>query len=167
MEGGGESQNTEGTLPDRHRPAHLLPIETEDPLIIFITVCTKNRRPLLACDDAHGLIREAWEVAKLWQVGRYVIMPDHLHLFAAPAVRPVESVRKWTSYWKSHVSRHWPQRTEQPLWQTDIWDTQLRAAESYSAKWTYVQNNPVRAGLVTKSDAWPYQGEIHSLPWYR
>jgi len=141
------------------------PIETDAPLIVFITVCTKNRRPVLARDDIHGLLLEAWDVANLWQVGRYVIMPDHLHLFAAPAVRPLESVRKWTRYWKSYVSRHWPNPTEHPLWQADIWDTQLRAAESYSAKWAYVRNNPVRAGLVASSDDWPYQGEVHCLPW--
>jgi len=167
MQGGGEAQKHEEDLPCRHRPAHMPAIETDSPLIVFITVCTKNRRPLLARDDVHRLLRAAWETANLWQVGRYVIMPDHLHLFAAPGMRPLESVRKWTSYWKSYVSRHWPRPTEQPLWQTDIWDTQLRAAESYSAKWAYVQNNPVRAGLVTSADAWSYQGEMNRLPWYR
>ena len=36
-------------------------------------------------------------------------------------------------------------------------------AESYSQKWEYVKENPVRAGLAEKSDDWPFQGEIESL----
>jgi putative transposase len=36
----------------------------------------------------------------------------------------------------------------------------LRSAESYSQKWNYVRENPVRARLVGSADAWPYAGEI-------
>jgi hypothetical protein len=50
-------------------------------------------------------------------------------------------------------------------WQTDHWDTRLRSGESYDAKWEYVRNNPVRAGLVKTADEWPYQGELNVLPW--
>jgi hypothetical protein len=39
----------------------------------------------------------------------------------------------------------------------------LRSVESYSQKWDYVKENPVRAGLVKTSDEWPWQGEIESL----
>jgi hypothetical protein len=37
------------------------------------------------------------------------------------------------------------------------------SSESYSQKWDYLKENPVRAGLVKKSDDWPFQGEIESL----
>ena len=36
----------------------------------------------------------------------------------------------------------------------------LRSDESYSQKWNYVRENPVRAGLVKSAADWPYQGEI-------
>jgi hypothetical protein len=39
----------------------------------------------------------------------------------------------------------------------------MRSAESYEEKWTYVRENPVRAGLVKRSTDWPFQGEIHRL----
>ena len=35
-----------------------------------------------------------------------------------------------------------------------------RSDESYSQKWNYVRENPVRAGLVKSVEDWPYQGEI-------
>lgn len=95
-------------------------IESRKPVILFLTVCTHARKPLLARDEIHHLLLDAWSRSTLWQVGRYVIMPDHIHLFAAPSSFPVESIRKWTSYWKSHVTRHWPNQSEPPIWQTDV-----------------------------------------------
>jgi hypothetical protein len=32
--------------------------------------------------------------------------------------------------------------------------------ESYTQKWEYVQENPVRAELVVRADEWRYQGEF-------
>ncbi|MCX7914880.1 MAG: hypothetical protein N3A53_01065, partial [Verrucomicrobiae bacterium] len=52
------------------------------------------------------------------------------------------------------------------IWQRDFWDTQLRRGESYSAKWEYVRQNPMRAGLVAKAAHWPYQGELNILEWH-
>jgi len=39
----------------------------------------------------------------------------------------------------------------------------LRSVESYSQKWDYVKEKPVRAGLVETYDDWPWQSEIESL----
>src|SRR5437870_5293667 len=54
------------------------------PTIVFLTVCTKDRRPWLATDETHDLLREVWIASAAWLVGRYVVMPDHVHLFARP-----------------------------------------------------------------------------------
>lgn len=53
-----------------------------------------------------------------------------------------------------------------PLFQRDCWDRQLRNGESYSNKWQYVRNNPVRKGLVADADGWPFQGEMNVLHWH-
>ncbi len=47
-----------------------------------------------------------------------------------------------------------------PIWQRGFFDHVLRSNESYSQKWNYVRENPVRAGLVENADDWPYAGEI-------
>ena len=49
------------------------------------------------------------------------------------------------------------------VWQEEFFDHVLRSSDSYNQKWDYVKDNPVRAGLVKKSDDWPFQGEIESL----
>jgi hypothetical protein len=41
-----------------------------------------------------------------------------------------------------------------------IFDHVLRNDESYSQKWEYVRENPVRAELVGRADEWPSQGEL-------
>ena len=73
----------------RRRPAHPLPRERDDrSIIIFLTVCTQNRRLTLANAGMHARLRAAWMEANHWLVGRYMIMPDHLHLFSAPNTIP-------------------------------------------------------------------------------
>jgi len=49
---------------------------------------------------------------------------------------------------------------KRPLWQPGFFDHILRNDESYTQKWEYVRENPVRAGLVSLADDWPYQGEF-------
>jgi putative transposase len=47
-----------------------------------------------------------------------------------------------------------------PHWQQGFFDHLLRSAESYSGKWEYVFQNPVRAGLVRSADEWEFSGEV-------
>jgi hypothetical protein len=49
------------------------------------------------------------------------------------------------------------------LWQREFFDHVLRSDESYSEKWNYVFDNPVRAGLVSTTQEWKYAGEIETL----
>jgi putative transposase len=112
------------------------------------------------------LLLESWNRASHWSVGKYVILPDHIHLFCSPATQNITQIRKWVQYWKALVSKAWPNRLEHPIWQKDIWDTQLRRKENYQEKWEYVRNNPVRHQLVRTADLWDYQGEIATLAWH-
>ena len=193
-------------------------------VILFVTVIVDQRLPVLANDLAHACTRKAWQTVCGWIVGRYVIMPDHLHFFCSPATFPPEDFHRWVRRWKAQVSRTFPMclrvgwaRTSvsmvpqrersrlsrpddwaatsaappavagiaaraatsaappavavvpkrfRPLFQPDCWDRQLRSGESYSQKWQYVRNNPVRKGLVANADDWPYQGEMNVLQWH-
>jgi len=90
----------------RKHPVHQ-PIREQfhAPIIVYVTVCTKGRKPILAEDKAHGLLLEAWRAAKAWLVSRYVIMPDHVHLFCAPAESDTQPLLQWVKYWKSATAR--------------------------------------------------------------
>jgi putative transposase len=167
---GSQSSPLQGLKPRRLRrkaPAHFPPIESGfTSAIIYLTVCVNRRRPLLANDKAAGLIVEAWEAATIWSVGRYVIMPNHIHPFCAPNIFPTRSLKKWIERWKNHITREWTNLWQVPIWQREFWDRQLRRLESYDEKWEYVRNNPVRHGYVAWPEDWPYQGELNVLGWH-
>ena len=62
-------------------PVHQSVYEQRDaPTIVYATLGTKDRNQILANDSAYRVLRNAWIVANAWAVGRYVIMPDYVHL---------------------------------------------------------------------------------------
>ena len=88
-------------------------------------------------------------------MGRYVIMPDHIHFFVSG---PLEFIlANYVRMMKICLGKATPRNKP---WQEGFFDHLVRNSESYSQKWDYVRMNPVRAGLVANSDDWPYQGEI-------
>jgi putative transposase len=93
----------------RKHPAHP-PVRERfnEPIIVFLTVCSKDRKQIFAQTDSVAVILDAWHKAKSWSVGRYVVMPDHLHIFCAPGIYPTEPLMQWLRYWKSVASKKWP-----------------------------------------------------------
>ncbi|NLF40811.1 hypothetical protein GX586_15315 [bacterium] len=172
------------TLPQRTRPAQCKPIERwNQPIVIYVTVCTKDRRSFLANDLLHDLLRRAWIAADAWRVGYYMIMPDHVHFFCTPGRMPVYNLKMWLAYWKriatlsiydgglsafldkaATVDGDLPRR-HGIVWGRDGWDTQVRSFDHYTAKLAYAQANPVRKGLVATSREWRYQGYINDALW--
>jgi len=149
-------------LPDRKHPPHLTPLDREA-VILLLTVCTKNRRKILAHEWVHELIRESWTLRGDYSVGRYVIMPEHIHAFVGEGSLARYRLENWVAAWKSFVSRHWLDIDEKPIWQRSFWDRQIRSSDEYDQKWLYVWENPVRHGLVENPDDWPFQGAINIL----
>ena len=98
-------------------------------------------------------------------IGRYVIMPDHLHLFCAPAELHETPLIRWVSFWKAWSAIRWPKPNDSPVWQRHFWDTQLQRGQNYDEKWEYVVQNPVRPELVQRPEDWPLQGELNILQW--
>jgi len=144
------------------RPPRLEQIfQSYDPPLFFITFCTLHRGRIKPLDLAHEAFRtyalrgrDEFNIA----VGRYVVLPDHIHLFVRGG--PDFEIAKWINGLKRTISVVLERKTGAPLWQPGFFDHVMRNDESYAQKWEYVRHNPVRHGLVTESDDWPYQGEI-------
>jgi REP element-mobilizing transposase RayT len=135
-----------------------------DQPLIFITFCTHNRRPILANAMIHETFRTFCQAAETrhHRVGRYVIMPDHIHLFVQ--LQSPAYLSTWIKTLKNSLSKTLRQTGElAPHWQKDFFDHVLRTDESYEAKWNYVAQNPLRDGLVKRLEDWAFQGEIVSL----
>ena len=145
----------------KDRPHRLDLIYINQPLY-FVTFATRDRKRIPSLDVAQAALEKyAHRAIENFNValGRYVIMPDHVHLF-------VRGDRSFTlSSWigglkramcvalkETQATRLPPQRTA--FWQPGFFDHILRSDESY------VLDNPVRAGFVRTAGDWPYQGEI-------
>ena len=137
-------------------------VSISEPTIVLVTVCTQGRKRWLAQADIHQALLKTWTQAAAWMIGRYVLMPDHLHFFCAPTDL-MFALDRWVAYWKRLFARANPERLG--AWQRLSWHHRLRRDESYQEKWEYVRNNPVRAGFVLHPNDWPYQGELNVLRW--
>ena len=131
----------------------------------FITVCMENRQKSLASEKAVAVLCSEWKGAldkHGWAVGSYVVMPDHVHFFCTDGEQGV-TLSDFIGKWKEWTAKRLKQEADLSgkIWQSGFFDHLLRSAESYSEKWEYVRNNPVRAGLVQNQDDWPYWGSIH------
>ena len=77
-------------------------------IMLYVTVVTGKRNAMLADKAVQDCIVAAWKAAADWLVGRYVIMPDHIHFFCAPATYPPPDFHRWMKQWKAQVSRSFP-----------------------------------------------------------
>ena len=134
--------------------------------VYFITVCTQGRRSVLASAAIHEVLRREWVSARQshgWLVGRYVVMPDHVHFFCAESADGAcHKLSRFIGGWKEWTAKELSRVVSlpAPVWQERFFDHVLRSDESYAEKWAYVRENPVRAGLASTWAAWPSQGFV-------
>ena len=145
-------------------PPRLVPFQKYNSPLWFVTFGTRNRFPILANKSVHDqfISFSRKNAQKGIAIGRYVIMPDHIHFFIRLA--PDCKLGATVGFLKKSLSvilKHNGAVT--PHWQPGFFDHMLRSAPSYSEKWEYVYQNPVRAGLVVTADEWPYSGQIVEL----
>jgi len=144
-------------VPDR--PPRLERVfQSYDPPLWFVTFNTYQRRRLLANSSVQSALVRFAEQGVLVGigVGRYVIMPDHVHLFVRGNLD--FSLTQWVRLLKRKLSTEIA--SAPPHWQHGFFDHLIRHSESYAQKWEYVRQNPVRAGLVSNCEEWQWQGEI-------
>ena len=143
-------------LLERKRPAHGVYISDSKPTIVFITVCTKDRQPWLADEEYHGILLELWSDSSAWIVGRYVIMPDHIHLLLIPkekySLSNIMKGIKGVTARKINIIR----RTSGSVWQNESFDRIIRDEDELNEKLNYMLYNPVKKNLT--ENPWRYHG---------
>jgi putative transposase len=128
----------------------------------FVTFNTYKRQAFLARPEVHEAFCRICLKAQEHgiAVGRYVIMPDHAHLFVAFPIDGI-ALPSWIQSLRTVMGKRLLRlEIPKPHWQEGFFDHLLRSHESYGQKWQYVRLNPVRAKLCQKPETWPYQGEI-------
>ena len=119
----------------------------------FITICCRlpGRNQLCTREMGSKILQAAafFHEKHLWYSEIFLLMPDHAHaLVTVPArLRLAEVV----GHWKQWTSRHLG-----ICWQKNFFDHRLRSYPSANSKFKYIEQNPVRVGLVKEAKDWPY-----------
>jgi putative transposase len=125
----------------------------------FITFSCFHRLQYLGTAAARDLFEDALERTRRryrFVVAGYVIMPEHVHLLIGePLKGTVAGVIHAVKL--SVVLR----RTERPFWQARCYDFNVRTTEKRIEKLRYMHRNPVKRGLVSKPDEWPWSSFLH------
>lgn len=67
-----------------HPPRIPVLLGYERSVVYFITICVEARRRVLANESAFSAFKEAVAARVEWEIPAAVMMPDHIHLLAAP-----------------------------------------------------------------------------------
>lgn len=149
----------------------------------FFTVNLLDRRRTLLVDHIETL-REA--VAKTRErrafgVDAFVVLPDHLHAVWTLPPGDFDFSTRWRLI-KNRFARALPKqepldavrltRNERGIWQRRFWEHLIRDEADYARHVEYCYINPLKHGLVTRVQDWPYssfhrdvRAEIFPLDW--
>ena len=78
-------------------------------------------------------------------------MPDHFHLLLTPHGIALERAIGFIKGGFSHRIA-----SKSPVWQRGFADRRMRNREEYESRLHYVQQNPVRAGLVNYAESYRF-----------
>lgn len=79
----------------------------------------------------------------------FVIMPNHVHLLATPHI-PLPEFMKGLKGYTAKKANQMLGLTGNPFWQEESYDHLVRDASSAERVRRYIEQNPVRAGLVSE-----------------
>jgi REP element-mobilizing transposase RayT len=120
----------------------------------FITLCVSDRKAVLDNANTFGAIKTFCVENKNWRTIAAVIMPDHVHAL----IRPHEGRDGRVTQFSAGLKRFVPKQPNANWkWQDGVFDRLLRKNEFTEAKWHYMRENPVRAGLAQRWEDWPYK----------
>jgi REP element-mobilizing transposase RayT len=133
-------------------------LRDEQAVIYFVTICVARRKRVLANEQAFNAFKVAMAKLKRWEVLAAILMPDHLHLIAAPTQDREAAVGNFSAAIKRWIREEMSKDSKLDWqWQAGCFDRLLRSEESLEEKWTYVEQNPVRERLVKRFEDWPYR----------
>ena len=133
----------------------------------FLTFCTHERRRVFIQAEAVALVLDQIlnaAVLRGFSIPAYVLMPDHAHLLVE-GLSDSADLRAFVKLAKQKSGYLYSQKHGQALWQPSFYDHALRDDEATLPVLWYILTNPVRGGLVSRCEDYPFLGSTtHSLP---
>ena len=160
-------------LPNR-KPNRLPNYDYDQNGAYFITVCTKDRKPILStvgtpvprCPQMpqvellrHGeiadkIIRQLNDFYEHISLDKYAIMPDHIHLLitihgghpGTGVPTRTSEIARFVGTFKRFCNKEYGGN----IWQSRYYDHVIRNQQDYDEIWEYIENNP-RKWLLDRS----------------
>jgi REP element-mobilizing transposase RayT len=90
---------------------------------------------------------------RLYRLHAWVIMPNHVHaIFQPHAAMP--AIMRWLKGRTGRVANQALGRTGAPFWQDESLDHWVRTGQELRYLIEYVEDNPLKAGLVDAKERW-------------
>jgi len=124
----------------------------------MITTNTMNREPIFTDNKAADIGMDAILFGRKQQwyyLLAFVIMPDHLHLVIIPKDKNIsecmKSIKGFTAKKINEVLGR-----EGAIWQSGFYDYILNSEDMILTRIRYIEENPVRKGLVINPEEYKY-----------
>jgi REP element-mobilizing transposase RayT len=95
------------------------------------------------------------QVLKHCELHAFVVMANHVHVLTTPLVPPsklLHSLKGFTARKANRALR----RTGERFWQEESYDHWIRDEGEFARVRRYIEGNPVRAGLVSSPEEFPW-----------
>jgi len=85
----------------------------------------------------------------------FVIMPDHMHLIIIPRDKNIsECLKSIKGFSARRINSVFDRKGS--VWQNGFYDYMLDNEEKVLSRMRYIENNPVRKGMVTRPESYHY-----------
>jgi REP-associated tyrosine transposase len=139
----------------RRRSIRLPGFDYSTPGAYFITICTRDRRPMLSA--VSEVVTACWnEIPQHFPrvtLDAFVVMPNHLHgilVLDDLGVGPSRPISVVIGAFKAVVSK----RLRKAIWQRNYWEHVIRSDKALNQIRQYIEDNP--AALIP----WTYAGPL-------
>jgi putative transposase len=112
----------------------------------------KDARLARAVDSA---LRFGANQLHLYRLSAYVVMSNHVHILIWPKAR-LNQITKSLKGYTAHECNKLLDRSGEKFWQEESFDHAVRNEEQFYRIQSYIERNPVKAGLVKNSAEWPW-----------
>lgn len=85
----------------------------------------------------------------------YVVMPNHVHVLFEPCL-PLARITRGLKGVSARDANATLSRVGKPFWQDESFDHWVRNEGEFERIRSYIERNPVAAGLVKKPEDWPW-----------
>jgi REP element-mobilizing transposase RayT len=99
-----------------------------------------------------------WRDGRQYKLHAYVVMPNHVHLLFTPMVdvsKLMQSLKRFTAFEGNRMLG-----ISGPFWQHESYDHLVRNEVEFRRITRYIENNPVKAGLVAAPEEFPWSSAM-------